>query len=59
MDLFSYLGIERTRRSAINLNYLGDIPEPYSILDELELPEDLQRLDLFEIRDGKFKLRRG
>jgi len=57
MDLFEYLGIKRTRQAAITLNWLGSKPEPYTILDELELDEDLQRLDFFEAVDGEFKLR--
>jgi len=57
MDLFEYLGIKRTRQAAINLQWLGDIPDPYTIEHELELPDDLQRLDLFEIVDGEFRLK--
>jgi len=56
-DLFSYLGIPRTRQAAINLQWLGQPPSEWTIEMELDLPEDLQRLDLFEAVNGEYKLR--
>ena len=58
IDLFTYLGIKRSREAWIAINWLGTPPEPWSIIDELELPPDLRRLDLFEAVDGEFRLRR-
>jgi hypothetical protein len=55
IDLFTYLGIRRTRESAIALEWMGSPPEPWTIEDELSLPEELQRLDLFEVVDGEFR----
>ena len=38
--------------------YGTDFEEEPGIEDELSLPEDLQRLDLFEVVDGEFRLKR-
>jgi len=50
IDLMKEAGVKVTRESFIDVAYLGTPPDPWTALDEGELPDELQDWSLFEER---------
>jgi hypothetical protein len=50
LDLMEEAGVKVSREAFIDIAYLGTPPDPWTALDEGELPDELQDWSLFEER---------
>lgn len=53
IGLMKMAGVEITRQNYIDCVYLGTPPDPWTALDEAELPDELQDWSLFEVHGAE------
>ena len=53
LDLMKEAGVKVTRESFIEVAYLGTPPDPWTALDEGELPDELQDFSLFTVKGAE------
>ena len=54
LDMMKEAGVKVTRESFIMCSCLGEPPDPWTALDEGELPDELQDWSLFTAEGGEF-----